>query len=339
MNDLRDVPVTVVTGGLGIGKTTTLLHLLRHRPDGARWAVVVNEFGEVGIDGAVLDVGGGLTVREIPGGCICCTSGPLLGVHLVRLLREVRPDRLLIEPTGLAMPGSVIDLLRRPGIADAVSLRATLTLVDPVRFVQGRWRDDPAAVAQVQAADVLVANRCDLATPAQVQAFRDAATALWPAPLAVEAVSHGQVDPAWLDLSPRPGDASPRHHQHHHHHHHEEAGSLVVGADGVGRARHQGEQATAGWIFPPEQLWDREALLRCLQELALPCDALPAGALRIKGIFRTPGAWLLAQVAEQRVSFSPVQYRRDSRVDVIAPASPAPDWDAVERALVGCRAR
>ena len=117
---IQAVPTTIVTGFLGVGKTTAILDLLARRPAGARWAVLVNEFGQVGLDGAILPSEGGVVVREIAGGCVCCTAGPQLGVAINRLLREHRPDRLILEPTGLASPASILDLLRGPSYRTAV---------------------------------------------------------------------------------------------------------------------------------------------------------------------------------------------------------------------------
>ncbi|MBX4322025.1 hypothetical protein K4G81_22680, partial [Mycobacterium tuberculosis] len=85
---------------LGSGKTTSILHLLAQKPADEKWAVLVNEFGEVGIDGALLADSGAL-LKEIPGGCMCCVNGLPMQVGLNTLLRQGKPDRLLIEPTGL----------------------------------------------------------------------------------------------------------------------------------------------------------------------------------------------------------------------------------------------
>ena len=91
-------PVNLVTGFLGAGKTSTILSLLAGKPAGETWAVIVNEFGEIGIDGAVLGDRDGLVMREIAGGCLCCVTGPQLTVTVARLIREVRPARQPFPP-------------------------------------------------------------------------------------------------------------------------------------------------------------------------------------------------------------------------------------------------
>lgn len=84
---LPRVPINLITGFLGTGKTTALLTLLAQKPADQVWAVIVNEFGEVGIDGAVLE-GAGAEIREIAGGCLCCATGPQLPITLAKVIRE-----------------------------------------------------------------------------------------------------------------------------------------------------------------------------------------------------------------------------------------------------------
>lgn len=309
---MMPVPVSVITGPLGVGKTTAILDLLRQRGDG-RWAVLVNEFGRVGIDGAVL-AEGGVEVRELPGGCVCCAQGPQLQVALVRILRELRPARLLIEPSGLALPGAILDLLRRPGIAEAVAVRATITLVDAARFAAGAWRDYDADHAQVDAADVLVGNRADRATAAELDAFRAAAAELWPPKAVVATTSYGALDPAWLDLDPTP-----------------RAPSLQI-------LRHADHAASErGWVWPVEAVFDRGRALALVQSLLLADGPLGVAAARVKGLLRTERGWLRLDGVDERVEVWPFQRRTDSRLEVIAP--PAADWAAVEAAVEAARLR
>ena len=89
---LHAIPTNIITGFLGVGKTTTIMQLLKHKPNNQRWAVLVNEFGEVGIDGRLLsgdDKDKGLFIREVPGGCMCCANGLPVQVALNRLLSTI----------------------------------------------------------------------------------------------------------------------------------------------------------------------------------------------------------------------------------------------------------
>ena len=99
------VPTNIITGFLGVGKTSAILYLLSQKPAHERWAVLVNEFGEIGVDGSLLNgqysKEQGIFIREVPGGCMCCASGLPMQIALNQLLSKAKPDRLLIEPTGL----------------------------------------------------------------------------------------------------------------------------------------------------------------------------------------------------------------------------------------------
>ncbi len=311
---VTNVPTTVVTGFLGVGKTTAILSMFQHRPDNERWAVLVNEFGDVGIDGTVLSGAGGLEVREIPGGCICCSAGLEMKMGLVRLLRDVRPDRLFVEPTGLAHPASIVDMLRSPGIREAVALRATLCLVDPKQFLDSRytsrenWRD------QLRISDVLVANRTDLATDAQMTAFREAAAALYPPKLAVIETVNGQIEERWLHEDPAPAKIRL---------------DVPHGVD---------DRSAAGWILPPSIWFDRVQLEDAIGEIMRPGGPLAKGAIRLKGVFRTPRVWLLVQATHDQIKYEAIHHRRDNRVEVIADeAVDEAGWEAVKTRLLAAQ--
>jgi G3E family GTPase len=298
-----DVPTTLVVGGLGVGKTTAILDLLARRPPGPPWAVLVNEFGEIGVDGAMYEAGG-VQVREVAGGCVCCSAGPGMRIALTDLLRRVRPARLFIEPSGLAHPAVIVDVLRRRPFRRALSLRATIALVDVTRGLSVEF-DRGAAHARLQVADVLVGNRCDQATDEQVSAFGAQAAELYPPKLVVSTTEHAVLDPAWLELP---------------------ACSLSLVPPEV--AEDHGA-VSRGFVFDPDQRFDRSALLALLQAMVRPGPLCPSGVMRIKGVFRTPGGWLLVQGTSDELRFEPTDHRRDSRLDVITDADPAPDWDAI----------
>ncbi|MEC8081254.1 MAG: GTP-binding protein, partial [Pseudomonadota bacterium] len=94
------IPTNIITGFLGVGKTTTINGLLANKPEGESWAVLVNEFGQVGIDQEMMPNEEGLHIKELAGGCICCTMGASLTPTLKSLIEHAKPDRLIIEPTG-----------------------------------------------------------------------------------------------------------------------------------------------------------------------------------------------------------------------------------------------
>ena len=112
--------VHLFSGFLGTGKTTAIKSLLAQKPEHEKWVIIVNEFGEIGIDGAVLTEDN-IPVAEISGGCLCCVAGPQMTVTVTKMLRENRPDRLIIEASGLAHAASVIDELNTPPLSNALT--------------------------------------------------------------------------------------------------------------------------------------------------------------------------------------------------------------------------
>ncbi|MHC8317010.1 CobW family GTP-binding protein [Pseudomonas sp. LB3P31] len=112
---LQNIPTHVIAGPLGAGKTSLIKHLLAQRPAAERWAVLINEFGQIGLDAALLTQDAdGIALGEVAGGCLCCVNGAPFQIGLGRLLRKARPDRLFIEPSGLGHPAQ---LLRQLGAA------------------------------------------------------------------------------------------------------------------------------------------------------------------------------------------------------------------------------
>jgi G3E family GTPase len=298
------VPVTIVTGFLGAGKTTSILATLANRPPGGRWAVVVNEVGAVGVDSARL-ASDGVEVREVLGGCVCCTGGLELKVALVRILREVRPDRLIIEPSGAALPWAVVDALRAPGMREVVAPRAIIGLVDPRRLADPRIRASDVFREQLEVADVLVATHADEASEADLARFDALVGALWPPKVAVARRESGEgIPPAWLDLDPAPPAAM----------------RLAVA--------HPSLRGT-GRIWPPTVAFDVERLETALQALAR------SGIARIKGILRTTRGWRQVDGTDVELRWQPSPWRRDSRLEILSEKADCDtEIDLVESARV-----
>ncbi|MFP4080374.1 MAG: CobW family GTP-binding protein [Ectothiorhodospira sp.] len=316
--------LNLISGFLGAGKTTAILHLLRHHAPGERWAVLVNEFGEVGIDGGVLeDAGGGIPVREVSGGCICCTGAMNLRVALTRLLREVRPDRLLLEPTGLGHPAGIVDTLRDPWLAGAVRLGNILTVVDPTGFSEERLEKSLIYADQLALADVVVLNKTDVAPEDRIRALEAHLAGLYPPKQAVVRTTRGEVDPALLDLEgrARPGGTfTPMQAT-------AQAACPLSQASTPARGQAPEADTARGWCFGPEVIFDRKALEALFA--APPFDALT----RAKGVVRTGREWHRLDWAEGRLEITPITWRRDSRMELIAPEDAVPDWTDLEARL------
>ena len=130
------IPTTLFTGFFGVGKTTAIRSLLSRKPKNESWAILVNEFGEVAIDQTALNTVNekNIIIREIPGGCMCCVVNVPMKVAIAEILRRGKPDRLLIEPTGIGHPSGILDELRNADLKDVVDVGAVICFVDP-RFI------------------------------------------------------------------------------------------------------------------------------------------------------------------------------------------------------------
>lgn len=146
---LSQIPTHLVAGPLGAGKTTLLKHLLEHaRPAEESWAILVNEFGQVGIDAALLQGGdSGVSIAEVPGGCLCCVNGVPFQVGLGRLLRRAKPQRLFIETSGLGHPLELLTQLGKPPWEGVLALQPLIMVLDAQMLLSGRALSSSQAAA------------------------------------------------------------------------------------------------------------------------------------------------------------------------------------------------
>ena len=165
-NSINPVPTNIITGFLGVGKTTAILHLLKSKPSNERWAVLVNEFGEIGVDGSLFagdsSANEHVYIREVPGGCMCCAAGLPMQIALNQLLVQAKPDRLLIEPTGLGHPIEIIQVLSEQHYKKVLQLNQIITLVDARKLSSDEHVSNNTFNQQLNVADVIVANKQDL---------------------------------------------------------------------------------------------------------------------------------------------------------------------------------
>lgn len=169
---LREIPTHLIGGPLGAGKTSLIRSLLAQKPAGERWAVLVNEFGEIGLDAALLatDVDG-VAIGEVAGGCLCCVNGVPFQVGLGRLLRRARPDRLFIEPSGLGHPQALWKQLQAPPWSGVLALQPLVVVLDAAALASGQ----PLPEAQEQAleaAGMLLLNKSETLDATQRCAVR-----------------------------------------------------------------------------------------------------------------------------------------------------------------------
>lgn len=160
----QPVATNVITGFLGVGKTTLIQYLLANKPANQVWAVLINEFGEIGIDASFIGKQSGkVQIKEVAGGCICCAAGVPTQVAVNQLLAQAKPDRLLIEPTGLGHPKAIIDTLSQPHFRQVIALKSTICLVDARKVSDNRYRKSDIFKQQLAIADQIFVTKGDLA--------------------------------------------------------------------------------------------------------------------------------------------------------------------------------
>ncbi|MEO0624250.1 MAG: cobalamin biosynthesis protein CobW [Pseudomonadota bacterium] len=258
MTDLTKLPVTVITGFLGSGKTTLISELIR-QAEGRRLAVIVNEFGDVGVDGDVLRSCAipdcpAENIVELANGCICCTvADDFIPTVEALMALDPAPDHILIETSGLALPKPLLKAFDWPAIRSRITVDGVIALADSEAVAAGRFAADVAAVDrqreaddsidhetplsevfadQVSCADIILLTKPDLAGSEGLDRTREIISATTPRPLPMIEVAEGAVDhrivlglnvAAENDL-----DARPSHHDGPHDHDHEDFESIVI---------------------------------------------------------------------------------------------------------------
>jgi len=320
--------VNLITGFLGSGKTTTLRHLLASKPQHEKWAILVNEFGEIGIDGALLR-DSGAALKEIPGGCMCCVNGLPMQVGLNRLLTQNRPDRLLIEPTGLGHPRQLLAMLSAPAYQPHLQLDATLTLLDARQLADARVTANENFRDQLAAADVIIGNKSDLWDADDRQRLQQWQQAFLNHRAFITA-RFGAIDPQLL-AQPRTNTQALPQPAHHHASPARASGVAALRLDGQARWRralNEGQGYVAcGWLFDGDTLFDGDALLAWARQ---------APVERLKGVLRTAhGALRLngqgGDVQAERLAETPP----DSRIELIH--SQPVDWNRLQSQLLKLR--
>jgi cobalamin biosynthesis protein CobW len=254
----RKVPVTIVTGFLGAGKTTLVRHAIANA-EGRRLALIVNEFGDVGVDGTILRSCGiencpEENIVELTNGCICCTVADDFVPTLEALLaRNPAPEHIIIETSGLALPKPLVKAFEWPDIRNRVTVDGVVTVVDGPAVKAGRFVDDPEKVAaqraadpsvdhenpleevyedQLLCADLVVLNKADLLSDDEITSLSEEIKRTVPRAIKIVATREGQVPASVLlglsaaaehDLAARPS-----HHDNEAEHDHDDFETFIV---------------------------------------------------------------------------------------------------------------
>lgn len=258
MTQQGKIPATIITGFLGAGKTTLLRHLLEQSA-GHRIAVIVNEFGSLGIDGNTLRSCGipgcpDEDIVELANGCLCCTVADDFLPTVERLLdRPQPPQHIVIETSGLALPKPLLKAFSWPSVRTRLTVDGVIAVVDTPAVADGRFADDPEAMAaqqeagmapdhdnplaevfedQIQAADLIVLNKTDLVTAHQLSAVKALIREEARSRAQIITADHGRVDPRillGLDAAAEEDLASrPSHHDGADDHEHDDFTSFIL---------------------------------------------------------------------------------------------------------------
>jgi G3E family GTPase len=314
----RSIPTNLILGFLGSGKTTAISNLLEQKPEDETWAVLVNEFGEVGIDGQLLS-DRGARIKEVPGGCMCCVAGLPMQMGLNMLIQKANPDRLLIEPTGLGHPHQILETLQSEFYRDQLRIEAYFALVDPGALEDRRICDNENFQAQVTVADVLLGNKGDRCSAAQKEAFLQWGHGQRPPKQQVYLTEQGAFPSEWLalpHLSATPAAAEGHNHAH---------GHEPARRDWQDLAERPWQQAlnkgeghfSCGWRLHPQT---------CLDYAAVQALAHDLSWLRFKGFLNTTDGWVAFNASDNGITTQPIPEQAESRLEIISDRRLDGDW-------------
>ena len=318
---LQNIPTHVIAGPLGAGKTSLIKHLLAQRPANERWAVLINEFGQIGLDAALLTRDAdGIALGEVAGGCLCCVNGAPFQIGLGRLLRKARPDRLFIEPSGLGHPAQLLRQLQEAPWLGVLAVQPSVLVLDAQALAAGK----PLPVTQQEAlgsAGLLLLNKSenlDTGDRQRIVAQLPARRVYW-------------TQQARLPLSELPGLEA----------------KAVAGVDNFIQPKGMAQMPTVwtdpevpiclsqeqeggwsiGWRWHPSQTFDSARVGLWLESLAWR---------RAKLVIHSSDGWVSANALDNStLDWQPSEWRRDSRIELIF--TEPQDIELLQRDLADCR--
>lgn len=315
------IPTNIITGFLGVGKTSAILQLLSAKPAGERWAVLVNEFGEIGVDGSLFQgqhrEEQQIYIREVPGGCMCCAAGLPMQIALNQLLTRAKPHRLLIEPTGLGHPVEVLEVLTADHYRSVLNVQKTLTLVDARKLDDPRYTEHDTFNQQIMIADVIVGNKQDLYQQRHKKKLEDYVRSKASPEVEIIFTEQGKLPVKALE-----GPTSMHTQNRHHHHANPQVSRLMdepIPECGYLKAVNEGEGFySIGWRFEPAKTFDRSKLYTFLSGIA---------AERMKAVFITEDGIFGYNLTSDALTEIELDDCMESRIEIIAHELDN-DWEA-----------
>ena len=318
---LQNIPTHVIAGPLGAGKTSLIRQLLAQRPADERWAVLINEFGQIGLDAALLtNDADGIALGEVAGGCLCCVNGAPFQIGLGRLLRKARPDRLFIEPSGLGHPAQLLKQLNEAPWLGVLAVQPCVLVLDAQALHAGRTLPDAQQQALASAGLLLLNKAEDLNETA-----RDRIASQLP-PVRLIWTQQAQ-----LPLSELPGLAVKAN---------EGAGHLPLPtglaqlpavwsdpAEPICLSQAQEGGWSIGWRWHPQQVFDQARIADWLSALDWN---------RAKLVIHSTDGWVSGNALEHaELSWQASEWRKDSRIELIF-AEPQ-NIEQLQAGLAECR--
>ncbi|MGG2097880.1 GTP-binding protein [Acinetobacter haemolyticus] len=325
----KAVPTHIISGFLGAGKTTLLQHLLTQKPKNEVWAILMNEFGQIGVDQQLITQQSGYAVKELLGGCLCCSSQLPMQIALSRLLSESKPDRLFIEPTGLGHPAQLLEQLTEPHWHSSLDMRALVVVVDGSRLHDKPWVQQHLYTDQLKAAQVVVISHKDSMNDDDQQAYIQLKQEYQTYVQSWIEAENGQVPLLQLDLPlvPVQRKVQPLLRQQMTQQNESETQEIKQ------LPYHYVETAqgytVAGWKLPKRwqfKFYDVLDLL-CTQQ----------DWIRIKAIFYTDLGWKSFNFNPEQFNYKSTEQSIDNRIEVIIQDSVQHDWLLFETQLLACR--
>lgn len=321
--------VNLLFGFLGSGKTTLARHLLQERGRDMRTAVIVNEFGDVGIDGKILE-GSNVDMVELNSGCMCCTLKGSLMLAIEELREKVGVERVIVEATGVAQPADMVETLTDASMKHKLDIGPLVTVVDAAKYSRLQNALGDFYQGQIENADILVLNKADLASADELEAVRKEVSELNPH-ASVLFAEQCDVDTGLLldgDVSSllaraaagRPAAARARHRDHHHDHDHDH------------HHDHDHLHDVDSFVLDASGSSDRVSLKRFF-------EALPADVWRAKGFMHVDGKPCLVQFSMGQLDITPAQPRSIENMVFIGRHLDKADIEARFSSVRGSRAK
>lgn len=316
---IHSVPTNIITGALGVGKTTLIKKLLSLKGADERWAVLVNEFGEVGIDGAILsgeqtnNDESGVFIREVPGGCMCCTSGLPMQIALNQLLALAKPHRLLIEPTGLGHPIEVLQTLTQAHYQPVLNVQATITLIDAKKLRDDKWRHHQTFAEQTQTADIIALSKSEHYEASDYTALNDYLSKNDKSTTPRIDLSAQALSLAHLKVPCAYNQSAKIQHQHNDHSHKRQVDDIAITPNPkIQKFENSGEGFFAfGWVCDAHKQFDFDTVGGLFEKLKVE---------RLKAVLQTNKGSFYFNLADGKLSKGPSHYRDDSRLEFICDA-------------------